>query len=154
MNKLKISKRNLLFSIVACVGLVACANSNSAFVELKGQRYQIELADDADERTRGLMFREFMEDDHGMLFVFEQSAPQSFWMKNCKIPLDIMYFDEAGQFVSGSYNVPTCRREPCPSYPSESDARYVLELNAGVGRALNLSRDDKITLPQSIQKSN
>ena len=93
------------------------------------------------------MFVREMPADHGMLFVYEHAQPQAFWMKNCYIPLDILYFDGNARFVSAHYNVPVCRGDPCPMYASEKPARYVLELNAGVGRALGLAPGDPLTLP-------
>jgi uncharacterized membrane protein (UPF0127 family) len=144
--------RPLLY--VALLGLAGCAANGGAQVELKGRRFVVEIADDDEERARGLMFRESMADDHGMLFVFDEDAPQSFWMKNTFIPLDILYFDGERRFVSGQYRVPTCRYggERCPNYPSEGNARYVLELNAGIGAALDLRAGDPITLPDHLNK--
>ncbi|MBL0029003.1 MAG: DUF192 domain-containing protein [Rhodanobacteraceae bacterium] len=143
-----------LFALLALT-LVGCATGSGAQVELKGHRFGVEIADNDDERSRGLMYRESMDPDHGMLFVFEEDAPQAFWMKNTSIPLDIMYFDGERRFVSAHYRVPTCKYggNNCPSYPSEGDARYVLELNAGVGAALSLQSGDVITLPGNLNKA-
>lgn len=139
--------RCVLFSLV----LAGCA-SGGVQVELKGQRFTVEVADEHEERAQGLMYRESMPDDRGMLFIFEEDAPQAFWMKNTFIPLDIMYFDGERRFVSAHYRVPTCKYggDRCPNYPSAGDARYVLELNAGVGAALDLRAGDPITLPESL----
>ena len=121
-------------------------------VELKGKRFDVEVADEHEERVRGLMHRESMAPGHGMLFVFDTIEPQAFWMRNTLIPLDIMYFDGEKRFVSAHYRVPTCKRggDNCPSYPSEGDAQYVLELNAGVGAALGLRPGDVLTLPDNL----
>ncbi len=125
---------------------------DGATVALKGRQFTVEIADDDAARARGLMFRERMDNDHGMLFIFESSEPQAFWMRNTLIPLDIMYFDGDKRFVSAHYRVPTCKHggDRCPNYPSEGDARYVLELNAGVGAALALQPGDPLTLPESL----
>ncbi|MBK8285946.1 MAG: DUF192 domain-containing protein [Ahniella sp.] len=121
-------------------------------VTLKGQTYQVELALDDDQRARGLMFRTEMDDNHGMLFVFPNEDRRAFWMKNTKIPLDIMYFNADRRFVSSQYNVPTCSAgDRCPNYPSDGAAKYVLELNAGVGKALGLSPGDELEIPKDIR---
>lgn len=122
-------------------------------VELKARQFTVEIADDDAERAKGLMFRDEMDASHGMLFVFEASEPQAFWMRNTLIPLDIMYFDGDKRFVSAHYRVPTCKHggDRCPSYPSAGDARYVLELNAGVGAALTLQPGDVLQLPESLR---
>jgi uncharacterized protein len=131
--------------------LSGCASDGMKTVRLKGETFKVELALDHTTRERGLMFRDSMPGDHGMLFVFPTSGPQAFWMKNTRIPLDIMYFDSDRGFVSASYRTPTCSGgNNCPSYASEGRARYVLELNGGVGAALNLVPGDKIELPDDL----
>src|SRR5690606_17237690 len=109
------------------------------WVELGGERYSVEVADDDAERARGLMFRDRLEPGHGMLFIHEREAPQAYWMKNTRIPLDILYFDDARTLVAQRRNVPPCSLgDRCPSYPSGAPARYVLELNAGEAARLQL----------------
>lgn len=136
-------------ALLILLGLAGCA-APGAQVELKGRKFHVEIADNDEERARGLMFRDEMAEDHGMLFIFEQAEPQAFWMKNTRIPLDILFFDSERRFVSGQYRVPTCAHggDRCPSYQSEGDAQYVLELNAGVGAALDLQSGDTIRLPE------
>ena len=104
-----------------------------------GQRYAIEVADDDAERARGLMFRDALPEDRGMLFIHDAEVPQAYWMKNTKIPLDILYFDDGRKLVAQQRDVPPCSLgDACPSYPSEAPARYVLELNAGEAARLGL----------------
>ena len=119
--------------------LAGCASAPGPWVELGGQRYVIEIADDDAERARGLMFREQMDADRGMLFVHDRQEPLAYWMKNTKIPLDILYFDDGRKLVAQQRDVPPCSLgDACPSYPSEAPARYVLELNAGEAARLGL----------------
>lgn len=119
--------------------LSGCASANGHWVELAGQRYQVELAQDDATRARGLMFRDAMQADHGMLFIHEREEPQAYWMKNCKIALDILYFDEQRRLVAQQRDVPPCSAgDNCPAYPSKRPARYVLELNAGQAAQLQL----------------
>jgi uncharacterized membrane protein (UPF0127 family) len=119
--------------------LAGCANAKGPWVELGGHQYSIEIADDDAERARGLMFRDAMETDHGMLFIHEREEPQAYWMKNTRIPLDILYFDDQRRLVSQQRDVPPCSLgDQCPPYPSDAPARYVLELNAGQAARLKL----------------
>ena len=126
---------------VICCGLTlsGCASGGS-WIEIGGQRYTVEVADDDAERSRGLMFRDEMAADHGMLFVHEREEPQSYWMKNTRIALDILYFDAAAKLVSQQRDVPPCSLgDRCPPYPSAAPARFVLELNAGEAARLGLT---------------
>ena len=116
------------------------------YVELKGERFSVELAQTQEKQALGLMFRDSLPDDHGMLFIFPREARRSFWMKNCRIPLDIFYFDSNLALVSVSENTPPCRTQRCPSYPSEGPARYVLELNAGKAAQLGIKTGDVMEL--------
>lgn len=119
--------------------LAGCASASGPWVELNGKRYSIEIADDDAERARGLMFRDAMDADHGMLFIHEAQGPLAYWMKNTRIPLDILYFDDAHKLVSMQRDVPPCSLgDQCPPYPSAAPARYVLELNAGEAQKLKL----------------
>ena len=131
----------LLKTLVACIGLLlsACASGGS-WVEIGGQRYAVEVADDDAERSRGLMFRDEMAADRGMLFVHEREQPLAYWMKNTRIALDILYFDDAATLVSQQRDVPPCSLgDRCPPYPSDAPARFVLELNAGEAARLGLN---------------
>lgn len=88
------------------------------------------------------MFRDSMPRDHGMLFIFPNEAMRSFWMKNTRIPLDIIYFDENLRLVSIARGARPCRTQVCPGYRSAGPAKYVLELNAGLADELRLEAGD------------
>jgi uncharacterized membrane protein (UPF0127 family) len=131
-------RRHLFFLVAAC-SLSACAGARQPWVELGGHRYAVELAQDDAERARGLMFRDAMDADRGMLFIHDTQEPQAYWMKNTKIALDILYFDNDHKLVSQQRDVPPCSLgDACPPYPSNAPARYVLELNAGQAEKLKL----------------
>lgn len=124
--------------VVATLASGGCA-SGGPWVELGNQRFQVEIAANDAERARGLMFRDAMPADHGMLFIHERQEPQAYWMKNTRIPLDILYFDDARKLVSQQRDVPPCSLgDACPPYPSDAPARFVLELNAGEAARLQL----------------
>jgi uncharacterized membrane protein (UPF0127 family) len=140
-----------LLPLLLCLVLAACPKAPAEpVVKLAGQSFRVEIADDDAERSRGLMFRDRMDADRGMLFVFDDSAPRSFWMLNTRIPLDILYFDAQRRLVSLHSRVPPCGdARPCPTYPSRKAARYVLELNAGVAEQLGVRPGDSFSLTAS-----
>lgn len=141
----------LLAALPALSG-AGCANADETWVELAGQRYVVELADDDAERARGLMFRDALAEDAGMLFVHEREEPQAYWMKNTRIALDILYFDARRKLVSQQRDVPPCSAgNACPPYPSEGPALYVLELNAGEAEKLGLRDGVELTLSPVLQ---
>ncbi|HEY5972675.1 MAG TPA: DUF192 domain-containing protein [Pseudoxanthomonas sp.] len=132
--------------------LSGCANAGN-WVELGGQRYEVEIADDDAERARGLMFRDELAAGTGMLFIHDRTEPQAYWMKNTKIPLDILYFDNARKLVAQQRDVPPCSAgDSCPPYPSNTPARYVLELNAGEAAKLKLESGAELRFSRSIPK--
>jgi uncharacterized membrane protein (UPF0127 family) len=92
----------------------------------------VEIVDDAPSRTRGLMYRTRLGENAGMLFVWPESRPRSFWMRNTCIPLDMLFIGPDDTIVGILEQVPTLnddpRQNPCP-------ANRVLELNAGWARA-------------------
>jgi uncharacterized membrane protein (UPF0127 family) len=126
--------------LIACLLLLGgCASAGMPWVELAGQRYAVEVADDDAERARGLMFRDELPANRGMLFIHEREEPQAYWMKNTHIPLDILFFNDARRLVTQQRDVPPCSLgDACPPYPSDEPARYVLELNAGEAARLKL----------------
>ena len=146
----------LAFSLLLLSG---CA-SGGPWVEVGGERFRVEIADDDAERARGLnaapssdvvAFRDRLEDGTGMLFIHEAEEPQAYWMKNTRIPLDILYFDNARRLVTQQRNVPPCSGgDRCPAYPSDQPARFVLELNAGEAERLKLQDGAELTFGEGI----
>ncbi len=106
---------------------------------------QIEIADDNEERMKGLMFRENLGENSGMLFIFEDESTQSFWMKNTLIPLDIIFINEGFEIVDIKNAVP-CTADPCRIYSSEKPAKFVLEVNSGFAAKNGISIGDKTIL--------
>lgn len=144
----------MMLRMVVSVALLlasACASGSDAWVEVGGSRYLVEVADDDAERARGLMFRDELPTDRGMLFIHEDERPRAYWMKNTRIPLDILYFDTGRRLVSQQRDVPPCvLGDGCPNYPSRAPARYVLELNAGEAARLGLEPGDELLFGPGI----
>ncbi len=101
-------------------------------------RFRVEIADSEQERRQGLMFRTQLPEDGGMLFIQPTAGPATFWMKNTYIPLDLLYFDSAGRLLEIHAETPPCTTLSCPTYSSNGAVKYILELNAGSARRLNL----------------
>jgi uncharacterized membrane protein (UPF0127 family) len=138
-----------IIRILAALLTAASAHTlaaDAAYVELDGKRFSIEIAETEAAREHGLMDRTKMAADHGMLFVFEDDKPRTFWMKDTKIPLDMLFFDADKHLVSIKHDAPPCTADPCPIYSSGAPARYVLELNAGQAAKLSLTSGDVIQI--------
>jgi uncharacterized membrane protein (UPF0127 family) len=104
--------------------------------------FRAEIADNARQRARGLMFRRELAPDRGMLFVFEKEGIHPFWMKSTLIPLDILWLDQGQKIVFVKENTPPCLKEPCEIFTPSVRARYVLEINAGRVRELGFEIGD------------
>ena len=102
----------------------------------------IEFAKDEYSREKGLMYLRSMEEMQGMLFIFENAAPRSFWMKNTYISLDIIYIGADKKIVSIQKSAIPLSEESLPSY---EDAMYVVEVNANFTDKYNIKEGDKIS---------
>lgn len=100
--------------------------------EINDKKITLEVADNSYLHTVGLSERDYLEENHGMIFVYDEEIESlSFWMKNTFIPLDIIFLNKNLEIVHIFENVPICEEDPCPQYISEQKAQYVVELNAG-----------------------
>ena len=118
-------------------------NKNITFNTASGSFvYAVEVSDNRDARMQGLMERESLDEDKGMLFIFEEERIPAFWMKNMKIPLDIIFLDKDYKVVDYFENVPACKADPCPHYLPSINSKYVVELNAGTISTIGLKRGD------------
>jgi uncharacterized membrane protein (UPF0127 family) len=111
-----------------------------------GQAIMAEVAKTNEERAKGLMFRDSLPKGRGMLFTFSEPQLWTFWMKNTRIPLDIVWMDHQKRIVYIERNVPGCSRQDdgCPQYQPSEDAMYVLEIAAGESDSLHLQRGVKL----------
>lgn len=101
----------------------------------------IEIAETEYETQTGLMYRNSMEDGQGMLFIFPEIAYHSFYMKNTKFPLDIIYIDEQLKVASIIKNAQPLNES---SLPSQVPVKYVLEVKAGLSDVWEIEAGDKI----------
>jgi uncharacterized membrane protein (UPF0127 family) len=105
--------------------------------------FAIEIADDTAERSRGLMFRQTMGDAHGMLFVFEQSRPVGFWMKNTPMPLDLLFVGADGKVKAILPGEPFSEAPISPGEP----VRFVLEVKRGIAAKNGIEDGDRLRHP-------
>jgi uncharacterized protein len=109
---------------------------------LKNQeKLTIEIADNEAETTQGLMYRRTMPDSCGMVFIFADSQPRNFWMKNTYLPLDILFLDESKKIVTIQANRTPFSEEQIPSF---ENAKYVLEVNAGYCKRKGIQKGDLV----------
>lgn len=105
-------------------------------------KIDIEIAENDQSRMQGLMYRKHMEETQGMLFIFDYEGPQTFWMKNTEITLDMIFINRALEVVSiQKYTQPFDEGK----YPSEGSALYVLEVCGGFSDRHNIQAGDKIS---------
>jgi len=105
-------------------------------------RLDIEIADNEYETATGLMYRSSMEPEQGMLFIFDDVAMRSFYMKNTEFPLDIIFLDDERQIVSFQKNAQPFNEN---GLTSKVPAKYVLEINAGMSDKWSLNVGDRIS---------
>ena len=109
----------------------------------------VEIAADEELRAQGLMYRDHIDPGKGMLFIFPRDDVFSFWMKNTRIPLDMIWIDANKRIVGLRENVPPCKVADCPSYGPGVVARYVLEVGGGEAAKHGLKVGDLLQFIQT-----
>ena len=134
-----------IFAVLAGpVGAEAVREELVVTTSAGARKFQVEIADDAQERARGLMYRRAMEKQEGMLFDFGEEGPASFWMENTYIPLDMLFIKADGTVESIAERTTPLSRT---GVPSKGPVRYVLEINGGLSDVLGIAPGDKVTGP-------
>lgn len=160
---LRAEKHARLTVLLVCFSFVICLASgfNSAIAEnlptatvgVKTDRghfeFSVEIASTPEARAQGLMNRASLPKNHGMLFVFERSEDQYFWMKNTPLPLDIIFLRDTGT-VRHIHHHATPFSEKV--IYSRGPARYVLEFEAGTAHRIGLSVGDQVDLGNATSK--
>ncbi len=112
-----------------------------------GKKIRAEVMIDPTDLMKGMMFRDSLAPDRGMLFVHAQAGKHTYWMYQVRIPLDIIWMDSSRRIVEWSLNTPPCatKASECPSYGGREDSRYVLELAGGMAEKYGLRIGDTLT---------
>jgi len=113
---------------------------------IKGTCFRVEIAATADQRARGLMYRESLDYDRGMLFVYASEGVYQFWMKNTLIPLDIIWIGSDKRIVNIKRNAEPCGAVSCPTINPGADSLYILEINGGLADALGFVVGDEVVI--------
>jgi uncharacterized membrane protein (UPF0127 family) len=143
------TRRVIAFALALLAMLPPCIQADDSLIPIQlpgGAIIHAEVANTMKKRAEGLMYREHLAKDRGMLFTFDQAQPWTFWMKNTKIPLDIIWMNDKKQIIHIARNVPICTRtdDGCPQYQPNDPAMYVLEIGGGEAERLKLERGSKL----------
>ncbi|MDE3177377.1 MAG: DUF192 domain-containing protein [Pseudomonadota bacterium] len=133
-----------LLALLGASSLAAAVEGLDVVTSTGAHHYEVEIANDAATREHGLMLRETMAPDHGMLFEFPAREPVSFWMKDTLLPLDMVFIDIDGTVVRVEQNAKPLSEA---IIPSGGPVTGVLELNAGQAAAIHLKPGDKVNFP-------
>ncbi len=120
-------RTSIIVLAIVLMSLAGCAKMN--YAELNGMTFNLEIAQTPEETSKGLMFRESLCEDCGMLFMFEEEDYHPFWMKNTLIPLDMVFISSEMEVVDVLHAEP-CKTEECMLFIPKDKAKYVLEVNA------------------------
>lgn len=108
---------------------------------IKRHSFEVEVVDTPKSRAKGLMYRQYLAPEHGMLFVFDQVRDQSFWMQNTYIPLDMIFIKENGEIRHIHHHA---KPHDETHIHSRGPVKAVLEINAGISRELGIRPGDKV----------
>ncbi len=116
-----------------------------AKVKIGENTVELEVAKTPEQKQMGLMYRESLQENRGMIFLFEQLRPVKFWMKNVSIPLDMIFLAN-GKVKAVLDNVPPCNVTPCPTYGPENLVNQVIELRGGRAGELGIKEGDQLEI--------
>jgi len=150
-----------LAPILAGLLLVACGNGAgpdgypaTASVRVESRRdvftVTVEIAATPEARQRGLMGRSFLPPDRGMLFIYPEAAPRSFWMRDCLVRIDAAFLATDGRILNVQEMVPEPGETDLRSYPSAAPVRLVLEMPGGWFRDHGVMVGDRVVLPEGL----
>lgn len=149
----------VLLNLTNLIGIFAATSSfaetcSGDAVSLRGDwgkaRFNVEIADDYSERSKGLMNRDFMASNSGMLFVYDRPSAVNFWMRNTLIPLDIIFADSRGVVQHVHANALPLDETPIPGGPN---IQYVLEINGGLAQAIGINVGTELHHPSLFQEN-
>ena len=117
----------------------------SARARIADRPIELEVAKTVEQQAMGLMYRTSLPDDRGMLFDFKSAWSVNFWMKNCKISLDMIFLLD-GVVEAIELSAPPCTADPCPTYGPDTAVDQVIELRGGRAAELGVKVGDRIEI--------
>ena len=136
----------VIIVLIIVVALFIVFNGGENRICSEDRCFQVELAQSPEERAQGLMFKKEVGEDKGMLFIYEEEGIYKFWMKNTLIPLDIIWLNSEGEVIFISNNTQPCEEDLCPTYGTNLNSKYVLEINAGKAAESNIVVGSKLDI--------
>ena len=143
--KKKIFVSVIIFLIILATSIFVYLDSSKIRrICINDNCFKVEIADNQASRETGLMNRESLELNQGMLFVFEDNSQHGFWMKNTLIPLDMIWISENKEIVAIKKDAQPCLTEDCLVIVPKADSKYVLEINSNLSEQLEFKLGDKV----------
>jgi len=137
----------VVFLSISYQSICSIEKTHAVVVYPDGKEIDVEIAETEMSRKLGLMFRERLDWDEGMLFIFENDDFHSIWMKNCMIPLDIIWLSTNGKIVHIKHSAQPCPgNEDCQVFTPFQKSRYVLEVKSGTAKKFSLKQGDEVLL--------
>lgn len=138
----------VLLLCLALAGGEEAQSKDKTILTVAGKKLTVQVARSEEEKSRGLMFRETLGKDEGMLFVYESEEPLSFWMKNTRIPLSIAFLNREGKILE----IQDMEPFSLASHVSKMPAKYALEVNRGWFQRNRVRPGDVVKIPATAVK--
>jgi len=137
------------YNLSGCFNRAPSSGLTTTKMQIGDKQFILEIADTAAKRNTGLMRRDSLPDDHGMIFVFPEEDTYSFWMKNTRIPLDIVFIDSGGTIRSIQQMKPYDLNAVSPG----AAIKYAVELNLGAATRAGAKTGQKVIIPDAAKGS-
>lgn len=137
---------SILIIIILLIAIFIYTQTNKNKACFDKNCFNIEIVSSQEKLSNGLMFRESLDENSGMLFIFPEENSHNFWMKNTLIPLDIIWINTDKEIIFIQHNAQPCLKEPCEIFTSDEKALYVLEINSGISEKIGLEVGEKVDL--------
>lgn len=153
LGKIFVMNKKLIVAALILLGSLVIIFSSfqaQAYVSIQTQNgevvFTVEVMRTSSEQAQGLMYRDGIADNIGMLFVYSDSAERIFWMKNTYFPLDMLFLDTQGKVIHLIHEAQPCSIDNCSNFSSVYPAQYVLEIRGGLVREKQIQLGDRVEM--------